>query len=38
MDVVDKIAGVALGDHGPMPGAAPVEPIVIRKVSVVVPP
>jgi cyclophilin family peptidyl-prolyl cis-trans isomerase len=38
MDVVDKIAGVALGDHGPMPGAAPVEPIVIRKVSVVPPP
>ena len=35
MDVVDKIAGVALGDHGPMPGAAPVDPIVIRKVSVV---
>lgn len=34
MDVVDKIAAVALGDHGPMPGAAPVDPIVIRKVSV----
>jgi cyclophilin family peptidyl-prolyl cis-trans isomerase len=38
MDVVDKIAGVALGDRGPMPGAAPLEPIVIRKVSVVAPP
>jgi peptidyl-prolyl cis-trans isomerase A (cyclophilin A) len=34
MDVVDKIAGVALGDHGPMPGAAPVDPVVIRKVTV----
>jgi cyclophilin family peptidyl-prolyl cis-trans isomerase len=34
MDVVDKIAGVALGDHGPMPGAAPVVPVIIRKVSV----
>lgn len=35
MDVVDKIAAVPLGDHGPMPGAAPVDPIVIRKASVV---
>jgi cyclophilin family peptidyl-prolyl cis-trans isomerase len=34
MDIVDKIAGVALGDHGPMPGAAPVDPITIVKVSV----
>jgi peptidyl-prolyl cis-trans isomerase A (cyclophilin A) len=34
MDVVDKIAAVALGDHGPMPGAAPVEPVIIRKVSI----
>jgi peptidyl-prolyl cis-trans isomerase A (cyclophilin A)/peptidyl-prolyl cis-trans isomerase B (cyclophilin B) len=34
MDVVDKIAGVALGDHGPMAGAAPVDPVLIRKVSV----
>ena len=38
MDVVDKIAAVALGDHGPMPGAAPVDPIVIRKVSVLATP
>lgn len=38
MDVVDKIAHVALGDHGPMPGAAPVDPIVIRKVSVLASP
>jgi cyclophilin family peptidyl-prolyl cis-trans isomerase len=35
MDVVDKIAGVALGDHGPMPGAAPVDPVTILKVSIV---
>jgi cyclophilin family peptidyl-prolyl cis-trans isomerase len=35
MDVVDKIATVPLGDHGPMPGAAPVDPIVITRVSVV---
>lgn len=34
MDVVDKIATVALGDHGPMAGAAPVDPITITKVSV----
>ena len=33
MDVVDKIASVRLGDHGPMPGAAPVDPILIRQVS-----
>jgi len=34
MDVVDKIAAVPLGDHGPMRGAAPVDPIVITRVSV----
>ena len=34
MDVIDRMAAVPLGDHGPMPGAAPVEPIVITKVSV----
>ncbi len=34
MDVVDRIAAVPLGDHGPMPGAAPVDPVVIQKVSV----
>jgi peptidyl-prolyl cis-trans isomerase A (cyclophilin A) len=33
MDVVDKIAAVPLGDHGPMPGAAPVDPITIMKVT-----
>ncbi len=35
MDVVDKIAVVPVGDHGPMPGVAPVEPIVITRVSIV---
>jgi cyclophilin family peptidyl-prolyl cis-trans isomerase len=35
MDVVDKIASVPLGDHGPMKGAAPVDPVTILKVSVV---
>jgi len=34
MDVVDKIAAVPLGDHGPMPGAAPVDPVVIKSVTV----
>jgi cyclophilin family peptidyl-prolyl cis-trans isomerase len=34
MDVVDKIAGVPLGDHGPFPGSAPVTPITIAKVAV----
>ncbi len=33
MDVADKIAAVALGDNGPMPGAAPVDPITISKVT-----
>jgi cyclophilin family peptidyl-prolyl cis-trans isomerase len=35
MDVVDAISNVAVGDHGPMPGQAPVDPILITKVSVV---
>ena len=35
MDVVDKIAAVPLGDHGPVPGAAPVDPVVIQSVTVV---
>ncbi len=35
MDTVDKIASVKLGDKGPFPGAAPVDPVVIRKVSLV---
>jgi peptidyl-prolyl cis-trans isomerase A (cyclophilin A) len=35
MDVVDAISIVAVGDHGPMPGQAPVDPILIKKVSVI---
>ncbi len=35
MDVVDAISNVAVGDHGPMPGQAPVDPILIKKVSIV---
>ncbi|MES2294641.1 MAG: peptidylprolyl isomerase [Pseudomonadota bacterium] len=35
MDVVDTISNVPVGDHGPMPGQAPVDPILIQKVSVV---
>lgn len=34
MEVVDAIAVVPVGDHGPMPGQAPVTPILIKKVSV----
>ena len=34
MDVVDAIAEVPVGDHGPMPGQAPVTPIIVKKVSV----
>lgn len=34
MDVVDAIAAVPVGDNGPMPGQAPVTPIVIKKVSI----
>jgi cyclophilin family peptidyl-prolyl cis-trans isomerase len=33
MDVVDRIAAVPVGDHGPMPGQAPVDPILIKKIS-----
>jgi peptidyl-prolyl cis-trans isomerase A (cyclophilin A) len=35
MDVVDAISKVAVGDHGPMPGQAPVDPVLINKVTVV---
>ena len=34
MDVVDAIGKVAVGDDGPIPGQAPVEPILIKKISV----
>ena len=33
MDVVDAIGNVPVGDNGPMPGQAPVTPIVIKKVT-----
>lgn len=35
MDVVDAISLVAVGDKGPMPGFAPVDPVLIRKVSII---
>ena len=35
MDVVDAISNVVVGDHGPMPGQAPVDPILIKKISIV---
>lgn len=35
MDVVDAISNVPVGDHGPMPGQAPVDPILIKKISIV---
>jgi len=34
MDVVDAIGQVPTGDNGPMPGQAPVTPIVVKKVTV----
>jgi peptidyl-prolyl cis-trans isomerase A (cyclophilin A) len=33
MDVVDAIGQVPTGDNGPMPGQAPITPIVIKKVT-----
>lgn len=33
MDVVDRIAAVPLGSGGPMPGAFPVQPVTIEKVT-----
>jgi len=35
MDVVDKIGSVPLGTGGPMPGAFPVDPVKIIKVSII---
>jgi cyclophilin family peptidyl-prolyl cis-trans isomerase len=35
MDVVDAIGNVPVGDDGPMPGQAPVDPILIKKIAVV---
>jgi len=34
MDVVDAIGQVPTGDNGPMPGQAPVTPIIVKKVTV----
>jgi len=34
MDVADKIAAVPLGPGGPMPGAFPVDPVKIEKVTI----
>jgi cyclophilin family peptidyl-prolyl cis-trans isomerase len=33
MDVVDAIGNVPVGDNGPMPGQAPVTPIIVKKVT-----
>jgi cyclophilin family peptidyl-prolyl cis-trans isomerase len=33
MDVVDKIADGTVGDDGPMPGQAPIDPVLIKKVT-----
>lgn len=33
LDVVDAISNVPVGDNGPMPGQAPVTPILVKKVS-----
>jgi cyclophilin family peptidyl-prolyl cis-trans isomerase len=34
MDVVDAINNVPVGDNGPMPGQAPMTPILVKKVSI----
>jgi cyclophilin family peptidyl-prolyl cis-trans isomerase len=33
MDVVEAIGQVPTGDNGPMPGQAPVTPVVVKKVT-----
>jgi peptidyl-prolyl cis-trans isomerase A (cyclophilin A) len=33
MDVVDAIGSVPVGDNGPMPGQAPIDPIIVKKVT-----
>jgi peptidyl-prolyl cis-trans isomerase A (cyclophilin A) len=33
MDVVDAIGQVPTGDNGPMPGQAPITPVIVKKVS-----
>jgi cyclophilin family peptidyl-prolyl cis-trans isomerase len=34
MEIADAISQVATGDKGPMPGQAPIDPILIKKVSI----
>jgi cyclophilin family peptidyl-prolyl cis-trans isomerase len=34
MEVVDAIGNVPVGDNGPMPGQAPIDPIIVKKVTV----
>lgn len=34
MDVVDAIGAVPTGDNGPMPGQAPVTPVIVKKVTI----
>ncbi len=36
LEVVDAISNVPVGDNGPMPGQAPVTPILVKRVSIVV--
>jgi cyclophilin family peptidyl-prolyl cis-trans isomerase len=33
MDVVDAIGNAPVGDNGPMPGQAPIDPIIVKKVT-----
>jgi peptidyl-prolyl cis-trans isomerase A (cyclophilin A) len=33
MEVVDAIGAVPTGDNGPMPGQAPIDPIIVKKVT-----
>lgn len=35
LEVVDAIGAVAVGDDGPMPGQAPVTPVVVKKVALI---
>ena len=35
LDVVDAISNVPVGDNGPMPGQAPITPILVKKVSII---
>jgi cyclophilin family peptidyl-prolyl cis-trans isomerase len=35
LDVVEAISNVPVGDNGPMPGQAPVTPILVKKVSII---